>query len=197
MPTPFKVLLLLAAIVLSSQAHAIEFFGKGSVSKNYLAVDNSTMSVSMTGGVALQLFSAIRLEARYTNISSLQDKLDVVAGTQLVTLSAIKTQTTIYSIGVDISFLSEKSWFQPFIYVGAGYIETERSYYVSLNDGGDTPLITEPKQQGVSANGGIGFRLRIANHLAIEVEAFAYATDIQKKNPLINVYGTAGVRIFI
>jgi len=175
----------------------IEVFGKGSVSKSYISVDKSTVSVSITGGLAFSLISNVRIEGRYTNISSLQNKLDVVSSSVIGTLSDIKTQTAIYSVGMDISFFGEKSAFQPFIYLGAGYIETERSYYFSLADGSASTFFTEPKQTGISANAGAGFRVRLARALAIEVEMFAYGIDIHKPNPLVNLYGTAGLRIFL
>lgn len=193
--------LLLGALLVSSsvaQASGVELFGKGSVSKNYLSVDKSTISISVTGGLAIALFSSVRIEARYSNISSLQNKLDITEGnTVLGTLSSIKTETLIYSLGLDITLAGEKSWIQPYIFVGAGYIETDRSYYYTPADNSSTTLNADPKQTGISVNGGAGFRLRVARTMALEVEVFGYGIDIHTSNPLINLYGTAGLRIYI
>jgi outer membrane protein W len=176
------------------QANAFELFGKGSVSKNYLSSDSSVMSVSMTGGFAFSLISAIRLEARYTNISSLQNQLDIM---NIGTLTNIDTETTIYSLGIDINFTGEKSSFQPYIYLGGGYTQTSRTYNFSPIDGSGPQPSSDPTQSGISANVGAGLRLRLASALALEVEVFAYGIDPHFTTALINWYGTAGIRIFI
>lgn len=198
MPFIYRVLCL--AVVLGawgSVAAAVEVFAKGSVSKNYISQDKFTISVSATTGVGFELFGGVRIEGRYTNISALQNRLDVVTDTVTVSLTDIKTQTAIYSIGLDIDFLGEKSVFQPFIFIGAGYIQTDRSYYFQVSGVDAVQYAKEPKQAGVSGNLGLGFRLRIARALAFEVEAFGYGIDVDKPNPLVNLYGTCGIRIFL
>jgi hypothetical protein len=147
--------------------------------------------------VAFTLIPRIRLEGRYTNSSSLQNQLTVSSGSISGTLNDIMTQTSIYSVGVDFDLLGQQSAFQPFIYLGAGYVVTERSYYF-LDSGGTTSIfLKDPVQTGISANVGLGFRLRIANAIALEVEAFAYGVNVHLPRPLINVFGSAGIRIFI
>lgn len=178
-------------------AQAIDIFGKGSISKSYLSADKNTISISLAGGFALSIFSWVRLEARYTNISTLQNKLDIETPTISGTLTDIKTQTGIYSVGLDFDFLGEKYPIQPFIYLGVGYIESDRSYYFTDNTSGQSDYFSDPKQVGISANGGAGFRIKIAKRFALELEIYAYAIDIQKPNPLPNLYGTAGIRFFI
>ena len=172
----------------------VEVFGKGSVSKNYLASDTSTVSVSVTGGIAMNLLSFLRIEGRYTNISSLQNKLDI---NNVGTLSDVMNETNIYSLGVDVEFGGEKATIAPYVYLGVGYIETTRSYYFTPQGTQSALYLADPKQDGVSLNAGLGLRLRIVKALAIELEAYAYATNIKQASPLINWYGTAGVRIFI
>ena len=189
----------MVSLLLSApSAQAIELFGKGSVSKNYLSADKNTLSVSVSGGLAVALFGGVRIEGRYSNISSLQNKLDIVEGATVVgPLEQIKTETQIYSLGLDIDFLGEKSWFQPYIFVGAGYIETNRSYYYTPADLSSTTLYSDPVYKGISVNGGAGFRIRVARTLAFEVEVFGYAVDIQSPSRVINLYGTAGLRFYI
>jgi hypothetical protein len=176
------------------EVSAFELFGKGSVSKNYLSSSSSVMSVSMTGGFAFSIISAVRFEARYTNISSLQNQLDIL---NIGTLTNIDTETTIYSVGVDINFTGEKSVFQPYIYLGGGYTQTSRTYNFTPIDGSGTQPSSDPNQSGISANVGAGLRLRLASALALEVEVFAYGIDPNFNMALINWYGTAGIRIFI
>jgi hypothetical protein len=108
-----------------------------------------------------------------------------------------KTTTSIYSLGVDISFFGETSSFQPYIYVGVGWVGNERSYYYLEPSSASLVLARDPSQSGISANGGIGLRLRLATSIALEFEVYGYVTDVTTKNPLLNLSGTAGIRIFI
>ncbi|NBX68389.1 MAG: hypothetical protein EBR01_05430, partial [Proteobacteria bacterium] len=103
----------------------------------------------------------------------------------------------IYSVGLDIDILSEKYTVQPFVFLGAGYIESNRSYYVTPVGSSSASLVTEPMTRGISANVGAGIRIRIAKTIAFEVEAYGYGLDPQKPNPLINLYGNAGIRLFM
>lgn len=188
---------LLLCLSLPASARAVEIFAKGSVSKNNISEDRYTTSVTATTGMAFTLLPRIRLEARYTNVSSLQNKLEVTTTTVIGTLNDIKTQTAIYSLGLDIDILGKKSAFQPFIFVGAGYIQTERSYYFTLAGDTDATFQEEPRQTGISGNLGLGFRLALASAFAFEVEVFAYGVDIDKPKPLVNLYGTVGFRLFL
>lgn len=176
---------------------AFEIFARGSASRNYLQADSFVLSVSAAMGVALTIIPRVRLEARYTNASSLQNRMAISGPTVGGTLNDIMTQTSIYSLGIDFDILGPRSAFQPFIYVGAGYVQTDRSAYY-LEDGAPTSTyLQDPTQQNISANAGLGFRIRIANSLAFELEVFAYGVDIHKPNPLINAFASVGIRLFI
>jgi len=193
------VWILLGIALWQSQAHAIvwEFFGKGSASKNNISQNSYVLNITGAGGVAISLFPRVRVEGRYTSASSLQNLLEVSSGSVLGTLYDIKTTTSVYSAGLDITLLNEKSIFQPFIYIGMGYIETERSYFFVLAGAPTSNYLVEPKVTGISGNLGGGFRLRVARTLSIEVEAFAYAMNPHKPNPLINLNGTLGLRLYL
>lgn len=193
----FFIAIAVLGLGLCDTAPALELFAKGSYSKNSISQDNFITSVSGTGGFAFSLIPRVRLEARYTNSSSLQNSLQVGTDTIVVTLTDVLTQTSIYSAGLDIDILGPRSPFQPFLYIGVGYLETLRSYYFTIPGGPSSGLISEPKQLGVSANGGAGFRVRLADRISFEVEAFVYALNIQKPNPTINVQGTVGLRLFL
>ncbi len=189
--------LLFLVPLVSAEASVLELFARGSVSKNFLTSSSYIVSVSGAAGIAFTLIPRIRLEGRYTNASSLQNQLSITSGSITGTLNDIMTQTAIYSVGIDFDLMGQKSAFQPFIYLGAGYVETSRSYYF-LDSGGSTSVyLKDPTRTGLSANVGLGFRLRIVDAFALEAEAFAYAVDVNRPNPLINVFGSVGIRIFI
>jgi len=188
------MLLLMPAL---ARGEAVEVFAKGSLSRNFISRDSWTISVSATTGIGMALFPGVKIEGRYTNISSLQNTLQVPLTNTTVTLTDMKTQTVIYSAGLDISPFGESSPFQPFLFVGMGYIETERSYYLSETGSTVATYAKEPKQLGVTGNLGLGFRVRLARSLAFEVEAFAYGMNINKPSPLVDLYSTVGIRLFL
>ncbi len=194
-----RSILCLTLLLAGGLAHgeAVEVFAKGSLSKNYISKDSWTISASATMGLGMALFRGVKLEGRYSNISSLQNTLQVPVDTSSVTLTDFKTQTVIYSVGLDLDFLGETSPFQPFLFVGIGYLETERSYYLTSPSISAAIFTKEPKQLGFTGNLGLGFRVRLAKALAFEIEAFAYGMNIHKPNPLIDLYGTVGIRLFL
>jgi hypothetical protein len=190
-------LLFFLGVVSPSHASVMELFARGSISKNFLTSTSYIISVSGATGIAFTLIPRIRLEGRYTNASSLQNQLSLTSGTVTGTLNDIMTQTSIYSVGVDFDLMGQRSAFQPFIYLGVGYVETSRSYYFLDASGTASVYLKDPTRTGVSANVGLGFRLRVADAFALEAEAFAYGVDVHKPNPLINVFGSVGIRVFL
>lgn len=185
----------LLALGVALPAHAgMEVFAKGTVSKTMLSEDAYIVSFSAATGIAFQLLPRIRVEARYTNSSSLQNELVIQ---NIATLNDVMTETVIYSAGLDFDILGQKSAFQPFLYLGGGYVQSRRSYYVTAVSTTESSYMLEPVRTGVSVNAGAGFRIAIARALALELEAFAYAVDVHTPNPLINLFGSAGIRIFL
>src|SRR4051812_32329214 len=85
-----------------ARATSMEIFARGSMSKNFLSTSSYIISVSAATGVAFTLIPRLRLEARYTNASSLQNQLDISTPGISGTLSDVLTQTSIYSLGLDI-----------------------------------------------------------------------------------------------
>lgn len=180
---------------LPCQAMNFEVFGKGSVSKSNLTGGDYVVSMSGAGGLALILVPQIRLEGRFTLISQSQNHMDIGWPTPVLTLADIRTRTYIYSVNVDIDILSDKHAFQPFVLVGAGYLQSTRTYTVS-NYGIDNAVDAEdPKKTSVTGIAGAGFRLRLMRSLAFEIEAMAYVLDPDKPAPVIDWLGTAGIRV--
>ena len=181
----------------SGVAHGMEFFAKGAYSKTYNSSDSFTTRITATAGTAIKIFPRLRVDVRYTNISSLQNRLNIVTTTAVGTISDLKTVTEIASVGIDINILGDKSRFQPFILVGAGYIVDERSYFFNLSGETDAVFIQEPKSTEVTGNVGAGFKIILTSSMAFEVEVFAYGLDIDKPNPRVNIYGNVGIRFFL
>lgn len=184
-------------ILLASPAvgHAIEVFAKGSYSKNYFDEARWEERISGSTGIGFSLFKGLRIEGRYTYIHNLENHMEVnIESIGLTTLANLKTQTVIYSVGVDIDLAGSRSSLQPFIFFGVGVLENVSSYTVVSPISQD---ITERKRQRLSGNFGLGFRWAIGKTMALELEGMGYATDVDKPKPIINSHVTVGIRLFI
>ncbi len=169
----------------TASAYFAEVFAKASASKSYNSREAFNIDISGSTGLAILLIPQLRIEGRYTIRRHHENQIPALGVTDLI------SQSNIYSVSLDWDIVSDKNAVQPFILVGAGYLESSRTYWV------DDVKIQDDKLKGIAVNAGAGFRIRIARALAIEIEAFAYARDPHKPNPLIDIYGNAGVRIFL
>lgn len=181
----------------ASGGYAFEVFAKAAASKNYINADSYTESVSGAAGIGILLIPQVRIEGRYTLISSQQNYLEIGDPVVVATVSNIKTQTNIFSVGLDIDLLGEKSAITPFIFLGVGYLETLQTYYFTSTSSSDSVFVAKPKKTGFSANVGAGIKIRISKSVVFEIEAYGYGMDVQRPNPLVNLSGNAGIRLFI
>lgn len=171
----------------------IELFGKAAYSRTNLAVNQYTQTVSGATGLAIILIPQVRLEGRYTLQNQYQNKLSLSAND---VLTNFKVQTTIYSVGLDISLAGQKSTFVPFIFCGAGFAESIRTWDYTNTLGGITTPGTD-KRVGLAGQAGVGIRWRVAKGAALEIEANAYSIDFYKPGALVDVSGNAGIRFYL
>jgi len=184
--------ILALALCLSLPAEAVNVFAKGAFSKTFQDKDQYTLRYSASGGFGFRLFSMVKLETRYTRVLTRQNQY-AVTGLGIVTDQEVKTD--IYSIGLDISFAGRKRSVQPFIFVGGGYVISELT--ADFTDLNSTKSNTYRRSEGVTLNGGAGIRIRMSDYLAFEVEGFGYLRKISENNPLLDLYATIGIRIFL
>lgn len=171
----------------------IEVFGKAAYSKTNLTSTQFTQTISGATGLAMILIPQVRLEGRYTLQNQYQNKLSLSAND---VLTNFKVQTTIYSVGLDISLAGQRSTFVPFIFCGAGFAESVRTWdYTNTIVGTTTP--GTDKRTGLAGQAGLGIRWRVAKSAAIEIEANAYSIDFYKPGALIDVSGNAGIRFYL
>lgn len=188
------ILLTFVTSPLVRYAQAVEVFAKGSYSKNYLDEIRWEERISGSTGIGFSIFKGFRIEGRYTYIHNLENQMLVTYKGTEYTLVNLKTQTVIYSVGVDIDLAGSRSPFQPFLFCGVGVLETASSYTVSKPSVED---FTERKRQRLSGNFGLGFRWALGKSMALELEAIGYVTDLDQSKPIINTHATAGIRLFI
>lgn len=171
----------------------IEVFGKAAYSKTNLTSTQFTQTVSGATGLAVILIPQVRLEGRYTLQNQYQNKLSLSASD---ILTNFKVQTTIYSVGLDISLAGQRSTFVPFIFCGAGFAESVRTWDYTNTIAGITTPGTD-KRTGLAGQAGLGIRWRVAKSAAIEIEANAYSIDFYKPGALIDISGNAGIRFYL
>ena len=177
----------------AAPAPRLEVFGKAAYSKTNLTSTQFTQTISGATGLAMILIPQVRLEGRYTLQNQYQNKLSLSAND---VLTNFKVQTTIYSVGLDISLAGQRSTFVPFIFCGAGFAESVRTWdYTNTIVGNTTP--GTDKRTGLAGQAGLGIRWRVAKSAAIEIEANAYSIDFYKPGALIDVSGNAGIRFYL
>jgi len=174
-------------------APALEVFGKASYNRTNLGSAQYLQSLSGATGVAIVLIPQIRLEGRYTLQNQYQNILSLSSSD---VLTNIKVQTAVYSVGLDIALAGERSTFIPFLYFGAGYAQTVRTWdYTDLNTSVTTP--GEDQRIGLAGQMALGVRWRMAKSVAFELEANAYSINFYKPGALVDVSGNAGLRFFL
>jgi hypothetical protein len=163
----------------------LDFFGKASYSRSHDSPESYSQTISGATGIGIRLFPQMRIEGRYTIIKNFQNQPATLLG-----ITDLTTQTNIYSVSLDWDIVSEKYPVQPYLLLGAGYLQTYRTY--SYPGGAE-----KSERHGVSANGGAGIRIHLGRQFLFEIEGFAYVADPGKTEQLIDVYGNVGLRFAI
>lgn len=170
-----------------------EVFGKAAYYKNNLAANQYSQTISGATGIAIILIPQVRLEGRYTSQNQYQNRIGLSATD---VLTNFKTQTSIYSVGLDISLAGQRATFVPFVFCGAGFAESIRTWDYTNTIVGVTSPGTD-KRTGLAGQMGFGIRWRVANSAAVEIEANAYSIDFYKPGALVDVNGNAGIRFYL
>lgn len=172
---------------------AFEVFGKAAYYKNNLGPNQYSQTAAGSTGIAIILIPQIRLEGRYTLQNQYQNRLSL-SSTDVLT--NFKVQTTIYSVGLDISLAGQRASFVPFIYCGAGYAESVRTWDYTNTIVGNTSPGTD-RRTGLAGQAGLGIRWRVAKSAAVELEGLAYSIDFYKPGALIDISANAGIRLYL
>lgn len=189
----FLTLLVIISSFYAQMAQSAEISAKGALSRSNIDRTQHESSFSGSGGIAFVLFPQLKLEARYIFRYSERNLQIYTADTYL---SDVRTSKNIYSVGLSLDILSEKHAVQPYIYVGGGYV-TSNSTFLATIQGVTASEATTTTEADPSANGGLGFRVRLARSVGFEVEAYAYATEFNKPEPLIDWFGSVGFRFYL
>lgn len=197
-----RLVALAAALGLPAAAHAgyWELSGNGAYYKydNGVVgnVDSTTTVTKWGGGLAYRFLTNTAIELSYT----VQKTVDVYGQETSSDISFDVTKTNLMkttSLDLVLDFADKKSRFRPFIRGGGGYVEQTQTLNVTQIDSqGNTQL---PKQKykayAASANAGLGFKIFVAEIIAIEASFNMVATDLDKSAMRIFYSGAGGLRI--
>ena len=199
-------MLCLAVALGAELTHAgyIEFSANGSYAKynNGLVGGDQSFTIVRRGsvGLAYRFMTNTALEMSYTHSHSFdqfsQDS-DELSEKYYVEKT---TQQKILSINLILDFADKKAAFRPFIRGGGGYMI--RSSVLNATGVDKTTdvsrvitFLDQEPSYSASADAGIGFKIYVADSLALEFTGQVYATDLDKPEIYLHYALSGGMRI--
>lgn len=196
----------LLATTLASQPASAGYFevsGNGSYSKydNGLVgnVNSTSINQRWGAGLAYRFLSNTAIELSYTDSKSTDrfGQQDAYSGFDFDFTKVTQIQNT--SLDLVLDFADRKARFRPFIRGGGGYMTRQIRISGTRKDRSNqetTPLTqSDPRSYSASATGGLGFKIFIADAVAIETSGNVYVTDLDKPDTYVHYSATAGLRL--
>lgn len=195
-------LILTLLTVFQARAGYFEISANGAYSKfdNGLVGNvNSTSTVQrLGGGLAYRFLSSTAIELSYMDSKSIDrfGQQDDVAGYDYDLTKITRVQNS--SLDLILDFADKKSRFRPYIRGGGGYMTRQIRISGTRKDRSslvETPLtVSDPKYYSASATGGIGFKIFIADSVAIDASYTLYVTDLDKPSIYVHYSAAGGLR---
>jgi len=195
---------LVALAALPASAGYFELSGNGSYYKynnGIVAGESSSTSVVRWGaGLAYRFMANAAIEFKYTH-SKNTDIFAQISETEgrIYRLNRL-TEFDNYSVGLNLDFADRKAAFRPFVSGGIGYMIRKQSlngtYEETLFPGVQNELeFTDAEDvKSLSADAGIGFKIFVAESVAIEASASVFATDLDKPEIYLHYSAAGGLR---
>jgi len=158
---------------------------------------NTETTQRLGGGLAYNFFGNMLIEFKYTDRYT---QLSISDGN----IYRIRRTSEFNNYGTNLvlEFAPRKAQFRPYISGGIGYMKrkekTSGTYEDSVVRDGQTELDFQatPDTSSISADGGVGFKLFIAERLALEGSFNVLATDLDKEEVYLHYSGSGGLRFF-
>jgi hypothetical protein len=163
--------------------------------------DANTTTVQRLGaGVAYNLFGNALIELKYTTSKNFdQSTQESIAEGNIYRIRRM-TEFHNYGVNLVLEFAPRRAQFRPYVSGGVGYMtrksSMEGTYEDALLRDGETPLQfrDEPAVSSISADGGVGFKLFVAERIAIEGSFNVFATDLDKESIYLHYSAAGGLR---
>jgi len=159
---------------------------------------NNTTVQRLGGGLAYNFFGNASLEFKYTSSKNL-DKYTQETDDSIYRIKRT-TQFKNFGANLVLEFADKKAPFRPFITGGLGYMIRKSLTEGTIEDAallaGQTDLSFNPEAdtKSISADGGIGFKLFVADRLAFEGSFNVFATDLDKEEVYLHYSAAGGLR---
>lgn len=199
-------LLVFVGLLSAERSHAgyFEISGNGAYYKYNNGpvggVDATTIVQRWGGGLAYRFLANTSIELSYSDSKNTDryGQQDDVAGYRYDITKVTQIQNT--SLDLVLDFADKKSRFRPFVRAGGGYMNRKirmTGTRTQLEDTTDTTALTPyaVNYYSASATAGIGFKVFVADAIAIETSGNAYATDLDKSEMYIHYSAAVGLRL--
>lgn len=160
---------------------------------------SSTIIRRLGGGLGYRFLQNTSIELNYTHSRNqdqfTQDSAQISSIWRIEKLSEFQN----LSLSLVIEFTGKNSPFRPYIRGGGGYM-IRKTTLAGKATNRITEVVTdlefnqEPETQTASADGGIGFKLFVADSIALEFSGNVYATDLDKSEIYLHYSYTGGLR---
>jgi hypothetical protein len=159
---------------------------------------NNTTVQRVGGGLSYNFLGNTSLEFKYTSSKNV-DKYTQESSSSIYRIQRT-TQFQNYGLNLVLEFANKKAPFRPYITGGLGYMIRKASTNGTIEDinllNGQTNLSfsAEPDTKSISADGGIGFKIFVADQLAFEGSFNVFATDLEKEEVYLHYSAAGGLR---
>jgi hypothetical protein len=188
----------------SASAGYFELSANGSFykySNGVVAGEASTETTTRWGtGVAYRFMQNASIEFKYSKSKNTSKYAQVSQAESRLYRIERTSRNDNYSVGLNLDFADRKAAFRPFVSGGVGYmIRSENlagTYEDTLLDEGETALkFTQPDElRSLSADAGLGFKIFVADAVAIEISGNVIATDLDKEEIYLHYSAAGGLR---
>lgn len=185
------------------QAGIWEISGNGS----YFRYNNGTIGgepsrttvIRLGAGIAYRFLRNTSVQLTYTK--SRNTDIYTQNTEELSSILRINKQSNFQNLSLNIvlDFAPKGATFKPFIKGGGGYILRSSTITGTAQDKITDEVSTltfsaEPESGSASADGGLGFKIFVADAVAIEIEGTVFATDLDKAEIFLHYSFSGGLR---
>lgn len=164
-------------------AGAYELGVSSTYRKSSIDSNNYQESVSYTGSLGYYFWDLSALEISYTSGES-----HVVTQPPGYTKMLVRAKFQMTGLDLVMSTSGRDSSFQPYLKLGAAYIQKKISQQL---DG--QPSQEVPGQKGIVPSAGVGFKINLTKQFAIKVGVDAWTSPLSDSSVLIDFAGRAGL----
>jgi hypothetical protein len=154
------------------------------------------------GGLAYHFTESTSIELQYMHSKTIDvfgfSQTDSM-GQNLTYLLNTNNDVQNLSLNLVLDIMGKNSAFRPYVMGGGGYmirkkITTGKQLATDLSPEQQINAQVDPETRSASADAGLGFKIAVAEHTAIDLAGTLYATDLDKPQIYLHYSVTGGLR---